>query len=110
MGIFLGHGNGSFKNQMTYSTGSGSGPYSLAVADFNNDTFLDVLVANYDGNNQGVFVGYGNGTFANFLVVATNYGSHPSSVVVGDFNNDKKPDFAVINNGTDSLDIYLQTC
>ena len=109
-GIFLGYGNVSFANQVTYSTGSLSLPYSVAVADFNNDTSLDILVANYDGNSQGVFLGYGNGTFAEFLIVATDFGSHPFSVVVGDFNGDKKIDFAVANNGTDSLSILLQTC
>jgi hypothetical protein len=31
-------------------------------------------------------------------------------VVVGDFNNDTKLDFAVVKEGTDSLTILLQTC
>ena len=110
IGIFIGFGNVSFANQVTYSTGLHSSPCSVAVADFNNDTSLDILVANYDGSNQGIFLAYGNGTFANFLIVATDYGSHPFSVVVGDFNGDRKMDFAVANNGTDSLSILLQTC
>ena len=31
-------------------------------------------------------------------------------MAVGDFNNDRKLDIAVANNGTDSLNILLQTC
>jgi hypothetical protein len=39
------------------------------------------------------------------------YESHPFSVVVVvDFKDDKKLDFAVANYGTDNLEIHLQTC
>jgi hypothetical protein len=38
------------------------------------------------------------------------YDARPFSVVIGDFNNDRKLDFAVANNGTDNLNIFLQTC
>jgi hypothetical protein len=110
VGIFHGYGNGSFLNQRMYSTGSGSYPYSVAVGDFNNDTILDIIVANYGTNNLCVLLGLGNGTFASLILFSMNYGSHPFSVVVGDFNSDKKLDFAVANDGTDSLNIFLQTC
>ena len=43
-------------------------PYSVAVGDFNNDTILDIIVANYGTNNLGVLLGYGNGTFANMVL------------------------------------------
>jgi hypothetical protein len=110
VGIFIGCGNGSFSNQTTYSTGSSSFPYSVAVIDFNNDTILDIVVANYGNNKLGVLLGYGDGTFANIILFSMEYGSHPFSVVVGDFNSDRKVDLAVANNGTDSLSIFLQTC
>ncbi|CAF1690123.1 unnamed protein product, partial [Adineta ricciae] len=38
------------------------------------------------------------------------YGSQPFSVIVGDFNDDHKLDFAVANTASDSSDILLQTC
>ncbi len=44
--IFLGHWDGTFSTQVICSTGSGSGPYSIAVDDFNNDSQLDIVVAN----------------------------------------------------------------
>ena len=37
--------------------------YSVAVADFNNDNNLDIIVTNPLDHNVGVFLGYGNGTF-----------------------------------------------
>jgi hypothetical protein len=38
-----------------------------------------------------------------------DYGSLPFSAVVGDFDNGRKLDFAVVNKGTDNLKILLQT-
>jgi hypothetical protein len=108
VGVFLGYENGSFENQMTYLTGAE--PFFVAVGDFNNDTILDIVVANQDTNNLGILLGYGNGTFESVMLLSMGYGSHPFSVVVGDFNNDRKLDFAVANNGTDSLSILLQAC
>ncbi len=104
--IFLGYGNGSFSNQTTYSTDSS--PSSVAVDDFNNDTILDIVIANHGSNNLGILLGHGNGTFANMIRMPIEYGSHPFFVPVGDFNNDRKLDFAVANNGSDSLQFFLQ--
>ena len=44
VGVFLGLGNGTFSSQTTYSTGSGSYPWDIAVADFNKDSYLDIVV------------------------------------------------------------------
>jgi hypothetical protein len=110
VGIFLGDGNGSFGNQTTYLTASDSYLHSVGVGDFDNDNILDIVVANYGTNNLCVLLGHGNGTFGSPILFLMDYGSHPFSVVVGDFNNDRKLDLAVANNGTDSLYILLQTC
>jgi hypothetical protein len=109
VGILLGYGNGSFTNQTTYSTGLDSQPYSVAVGDFNNDTFLDIIVANYGPSNTVILFGHGNGIFGNFTEYTLSNGSLPFSVAVGDFNNDRKLDFSVANYGTDNLQIMLQT-
>jgi hypothetical protein len=63
--IFLGYGNLTFTDQKTCSTGSLSSPYSIAVGDLNNDTLVDMVVANYGTDSVGVFLGYGNGSFMN---------------------------------------------
>ncbi|CAF3149807.1 unnamed protein product [Rotaria sp. Silwood2] len=110
VGILLGCGNGSFGDLMVYSTGSNSSRYSLAVSDINNDTIQDIVVANHDANYLGVLLGHNNGTFASIILFPLDYGSNPFSIVVGDFNNDRKLDIAVANSGTDSLNILLQTC
>jgi hypothetical protein len=108
IGVLLGYGNGSFAKQMTYLTDSA--PQFVAVGYFNSDSLLDIIVAIPDTNNIGIFLGYGNGTFADLVTFPMHYGSLPFSVAVGDYNDDRKLDFAVVNEGTDSLEILLQTC
>jgi len=105
IGIYLGYGNISFTNQTTYSTDPHSSPCSIAVGDFNNDTRLDMVVANYDSNNVGIFLGHGNGTFANEIKYST--GSSPQSVAVGDLNNDAILDIVVANSGTNNVVILI---
>ena len=92
--IFLGHGNISFASPSIYTTGSNSSPYSVAAADFNNDTYVDIVVANYGSGSVGIFLGYGNGSFANYTTYQTD--SHPYTVAVGDFDNDFISDLIVV--------------
>ncbi len=63
MNILVAYNTGTFANQMTYETGNH--PFSVAVGDFNKDTRLDIVVANYGSNTVSVLLGYGNGSFAN---------------------------------------------
>jgi hypothetical protein len=107
LGVFLGYGNGTFFSQVIYSTGSGSGPHSVATGDFNNDSQLDIVVANYVANNVGVFLGHGDGTFSNQTTYSTDYDSRPSSIAVGDFNNDNRSDIIVTNSGTGTISLFL---
>ncbi|CAF3389526.1 unnamed protein product [Rotaria socialis] len=97
IGVLLEYGNGSFSTQAIYSTGNTSGPCSISVGDFNSDGWLDIAVANFRANNIGVLLGYGNGTFASQETYSTGINSSPSSIAVGDFNNDIILDIAVAN-------------
>ena len=105
--ILLGYGNGSFQQQITYSTGYDSFPTSLAVGDLNNDTHLDIAVANSGTNNIGIFLNYGNGTFTNQHIYTTSINSNPSSIALGDFNNDNILDIVVANYGSGSVGIFF---
>jgi hypothetical protein len=108
--VLLGYGNGSFTNRITFSAGAASESYSVAVADFDNDTFLDIIVANYAASNVVVFLGHGDGTFKGSAEISIGYATRPFSIVVGDFNSDKKVDFVLANYGNDNLEIYFQNC
>ena len=107
LGIFLGHGNGQFSSQLTYSTGTRSNAGGAIVADFNNDGRLDIAVANYGTSNVGIFLGYGNGEFSSQTTYYTGIGSRPISVVAGDFNKDGQLDIAVANYRTNNVGILL---
>jgi hypothetical protein len=107
LGILFGYGNGSFSNIMIYSTEGGSGPYAIAVGDFNNDSRSDIVVANYGSSNIGVFIGYGNGYFAGMMTYSTGKGSYPVAVTVGDLNNDSRLDVVVANYGAGSIGVLL---
>jgi predicted nucleotidyltransferase len=107
IGIFLGFGNGTFSDQTTYPTGQNSGPKAIAIGDFNNDTRLDIVVANYNSGNIGIFLGYDSGTFSKITTYPTGSNSYPGSVAVGDFNNDNQLDIVVANVGSNNLGIFI---
>jgi hypothetical protein len=110
VGIFLSNGVGTFSNQITYSTGPDSQPYSVAILDFDNDTVLDIAVANYGSNSMVIFFGFGNGSFTNESLFNTGFDSHPFALVVGDVNNDNVTDVIATNDGYGNIDILLKEC
>lgn len=63
------------------------------TADFNNDTVLDLAVANSASNTVSVLLGNANGTFQPAQDSATSYS--PKSLAVGDFNADGNLDLGV---------------
>ncbi|CAF4778343.1 unnamed protein product, partial [Rotaria magnacalcarata] len=65
---------------------NGLGYWSIAVNDFNNDDQLDFVVTNIKRHYMHVYLGYGNGSFANVK-------TYPSGVLglcvtTGDLDND----------------------
>ena len=65
--ILLGNGTGSFGTATNFAVGMS--PFSVAVGDFNGDTFLDLAVANAASNNVSILLGNGTGSFG----TATNF-------------------------------------
>ncbi|CAF2184590.1 unnamed protein product [Rotaria magnacalcarata] len=96
-----------FGEQVTFSTGNNSNPYAVVVSDFNNDNKLDIAVANSQANNIGIFLGYGNGSFANQYKYDTGASSIPIAIATGDFNNDKQVDTVVANSNKNTICIFL---
>ncbi|CAF3705816.1 unnamed protein product [Adineta steineri] len=105
IGIFLSNGNGTFQNQKIYSTGLKSSPHSIVIDDLNNDSFLDIVVANFYTNSIGIFFGYGNGKFKNEINISTG-SSHPLFVKTRDLNKDNFIDIIVINYPTNNIEIF----
>ncbi|GHO48554.1 FG-GAP repeat domain-containing protein [Ktedonospora formicarum] len=97
--ILLNNGDGTFTAAPGSPPGVGQGPYALAVGDFNNDGNLDIVTANYDDNTVTVLLGNGDGTFAAAPGSPPSVGTNPTSVAVGDFNNDGNLDIVTVNYG-----------
>ena len=94
--IFLGNSNGTFSDSVTYPTGPYSAPYVVAVGDLNNDSRLDIAVANFGTNNVGIFLGYNNGSFASQIELSTAV-FRPLTICLADFDNDTLLDIATAN-------------
>ena len=98
--IFLGNGDGTFRQGQTIGFGSGlpvgERPASIFTGDFNKDGKLDVLVWVYDNvegtqnHNVYEFLGNGDGTFAPAKLILPNFGFFG----MADFNHDGLPDIA----------------
>ena len=105
MSVLLGNGDGTFKSAVTYAVGNG--PISVAVADFNGDKKLDLVVVNETDNNVSILLGNGDGTFASQVAYPTGVGGNPKDVVVGDFNQTVTADLAVADFTTQQVSVLL---
>ncbi len=87
-----------------------------AVADFNGDGILDIATASTApasdptqtiyANTVTISLGKGDGTFTPLNTYPAT-GSHPQSIVSGDFNGDGKADLAVTNNSDGTVTILI---
>ena len=100
--IFLGTGHGNFASPVYYPTGPAVS--GIATADLNGDGNFDLITAdecdvqNCSNDTLGlvsVLLGNGDGTFQSHVDYPTGFFS--TSVAVGDFNGDGKPDLVVGN-------------
>ncbi len=89
--VLLGNGTGGFAPAPGSPFAVGSGPYSIAVGDFNLDGKPDLATANSNSGNVTVLLGNGAGGFAAAPGSPFAVGVAPLSIVVGDFNLDGNP-------------------
>jgi hypothetical protein len=102
--VFLGNGDGTFRSQLTFPTGT-QDPVYVSAGDFNADGFLDLAITAANTNDVSILLGNGDGTFQAPIVVPLK--AQPLSALTADFNGDGKLDLAIANNGSTELAVLL---
>jgi hypothetical protein len=102
--VLLNSGTGTFGTAQAYD--AAGAVFAVAVGDVNGDGHLDVVTANLDWSSYSrsvsVLLGRGDGTFGTPQIYAT--GGSPTSIALGDFNNDGKLD--IVTTGAE-MDVLL---
>ena len=97
--LYFGKGDGTFSLPLIVPITLGQSPVWVSTADLRGTGRTDLVVAETDSNSVGVFLGNGDGTFAESSIPL------PGSAVtlaIGDFNHDGKLDIAVPINDMNS--------
>jgi hypothetical protein len=105
--ILLGNGSAGFAPAPGSPFAVGTCPESIAIADFNGDSHLDVVVANEHSGNLSLLFGASNGSFTAAPGVSLPAGTTPIALQVGNFNGDSRPDLAVASYTTAGVWILL---
>jgi Flp pilus assembly secretin CpaC len=116
--ILLNQSNGNFaaaSNSPFVLPKTETAPSAIAAGIFGNTVTsasgvttptTDLVIANSTSNNVTVLLGNGDGTFQEATGSPYAVGKNPSSVVVADFNGDGKPDFALANQGDNTISVF----
>lgn len=110
IGILIAIEDGKFDKLNTFSTGILVDPLDVALADFNSDGLLDLVVTYSFFDSVSVFFGIGTGTFR--LPIQFSIGSDNSLdlIVVIDINNDTQLDIVGIGYSRNRVVALLNRC
>jgi len=103
--ILLGDGTGNFGAFTNFVIAPGSNWTGVATADFNTDSFADLVFSWAGGCGPYLVFGNGDGTFGSYSSVCTF--APPNSITCADFNSDGHADIAVGNGNTSAVSILL---
>jgi hypothetical protein len=84
---------------------TGINPHAVSVGDFNGDGNPDIVSADMNLQQIGIFLNNGNGTFAASVPYTT--GTTPYGVAVGDFNGDGKLDIVSADFNSLQISVFL---
>ena len=96
-----------FEPMASYLISDTASPFTLATADFNHDTYMDIVSVNINDATITVLLGYGNGMFEIGNTYSTGSASEPRACAVDDLNGDGWMDVVVANFADNSIAIFL---
>jgi len=85
----------------------GNAPGSVEIADFNHDSYSDIVVTSETDSSITVLLGNGKGDFLPAANSPFFAGAWPNDIAIGDFNNDRNPDLAIANHERKYLTVLL---
>lgn len=104
--ILLGKGDGTFFTATSVNPGTGVGPDTIAVGDFNNDGIQDLAIGNTSSSKVSILLGIGDGTFSSAVTTLTTSFSS-TSIAVADLNGDGNLDLIVTPSYGTTVNVFL---
>src|SRR5262249_54906312 len=84
------------------------GTAGVVAGQFDGDHSTDLVVTNSGSNSFSLLQGTGLGGFLNPQPARTySTGVGPTAVVAGDFNHDGRRDLAILNEGSETISVFL---
>ncbi|CAF4146795.1 unnamed protein product [Rotaria magnacalcarata] len=103
LAIFMGYNNGVSDWPQCHSVGSGKGPVSACIDEFNVNYRTDIILVNQVSEVVTILFDYDNESFSKIKVFKPVTGSLPTTVSIDGLNNDGYLDMTVILTGINSV-------
>lgn len=107
--VLLNNGDATFAAapNSPLSTGAGSTPKGVAIADFNADGNGDIVVTNSGLNSISLYLGLGAGLFAPKADLPAAPGGGPGAILAADLTNGGLPDAAFTEEASNQVSIIF---